>query len=203
MEFAAGDRSYGTSFRGGLEYTHRRGEISLTYDEGPATRSELVFSRQPIIDTGGFGSVIEVDGLADRFVLKRGSLVVTAGTAKTETALRIFSEDRENVTSTTGVSLETESLLSAELTWAWRFGRKTTLTLGAGFAEREALRSIDNVIPVFYDDEIRSALAGIAYEFGTRFSLTGEYRWREGGGDPQNFLQAEENQIRLMLNFSL
>ena len=50
LELAAGERSYGTSFRGNFSYTLRRGSISMTYDEGPTTRGELAFDRRPIID---------------------------------------------------------------------------------------------------------------------------------------------------------
>ena len=50
-EFAAGERSFGSSWRGRLDYTFRRGSTSLSYDESPTTTG---FDR-----IGGTRSILE------------------------------------------------------------------------------------------------------------------------------------------------
>ena len=56
-EFAVGERSFGSSWRGNLDYTFRRGITSLSYDESPTTTG---FNRG-----GGVQNVLDPDDLDD------------------------------------------------------------------------------------------------------------------------------------------
>ena len=95
IEAAAGDRSYGTSFRLDLSYTLRRGETSLTYNEGPGTRGQLSVGRRPIEDTDNIDNILDRPGRSDRFLTRRGEWQTNINLSKSQFTLRVFAESRE------------------------------------------------------------------------------------------------------------
>ena len=84
LELAAGDRSYGTSMRGNFSYELRRGDITVTYDEEPNNRSELMMDRHPLTSQDNLDGLLDRPGESDRFVRKRGEFRANVELSKSE-----------------------------------------------------------------------------------------------------------------------
>ena len=190
LELAAGERGYGISYRGNFSYTLRRGDISLTYDEGPSTRGELAFENRPIDDDDNLDNILDQPGRADRFILRRAEFRMSIELSKSDLTLRIFAEEREQRTTADGDDLEDQGYSGAALRWSWNMGTKTTLGLGADISERHQLDRKDDLL---------SATIDLAYSLSQRLSvrLEGVHSSQEGSGSTE--YDYDENQIRLML----
>lgn len=193
LEVAAGERSYGSSFRANFGYTLRRGSITLIYNETPSSRVETLFTVRPLQDTDNLDGFLDRPGNADRFVRKRGELQSTIELNKSNLSLRIFSEDRENRSTELGAPLTDETLSGVAVRWEWRFGAKTTLDVGADFAKRE-----DD----FIDDDLTRLNLGMTYRFSPRTSLRleGIRAEQDGGAAAASYT---ENQGRLLIQLVL
>ncbi len=190
LELAAGDRSYGTSFRGNFSYTLRRGDISITYNEGPATRGELVFDRRPIIPTDNLDNILDQPGASDRFVQRRGEFRTNIKLSKSELTLRIFAEKRELRTTADGVPLDDEDYSGAAIRWSWNVGTKTTLGIGADISERDQTNR---------KDELRRGQIDLAYNVTQRTSVRLEVVHSTQKVKDSNTFDYDENQGRLLL----
>ena len=202
LELAAGDRSYGTSFRGLFQFEFRRGEISFSYNEDPATRSELAFDRRPIVDDNPLDGSLDRPDSADRFVLKRGEVVASFNLPKSEIRLRLFSEQREDASTAEGTPIGDERLVGLGFNWTWSFGSRTTLSVSADIADRESrVNNVDGQNAVV-DDELSVFDIGLGYRLGNRTSLRLEAARSEQDGllSGQQYI---ENQYRLLVGFSL
>lgn len=190
LELAVGERSYGNSFRGNFSYTLRRGNISVTYNEGPSTRGELVFSRRPIVSTDNLDNILDRPGLSDRFVRRRGEFQASIELSKSELTMRVFSETRELRTTADGTPLDDEDYSGAAVRWAWNIGTKTTLGFGADISERDQGGR---------KDAIRRGQVDLAYNFGQRTSVRLEARHSIQEGKESSEYDYTENQLRLLL----
>ena len=190
LELAAGERSYGTSFRGNFSYTLRRGDISITYTEGPSTRGELAFERRSITNTDNLDNILDQPGQSDRFVRRRGEFRTRIELSKSELSLRIFAEKRDNRTTADGVALEDEEYSGVALRWSWNVGTKTTFGLGADIGERDQSGR---------RDELLRANIDLAYDFSERLSVRLEGIHSSQDATASNTYDYDENQIRLML----
>ena len=193
LEVAAGDRSYGTSFRGNFSYQLKRGEFALTYNEGPANRSELLTDRGPITSSDNLDGLLDRAGESDRFVRKRGEFRANAELSKSDLTVRIFSETRELRSTAEGDILGDEELSGAAVSWSWRFGNKTTLGVGADFARRNQSG---------FDDELRRAEINFNYQLTQKLGLRLEAARFDQKGKESSDLDYAENQYRLFLRTS-
>ena len=190
LELAAGDRSYGTSFRGDFSYTLKRGDISITYTEGPSTRGELAFERRPITNTDNLDNILDQPGQSDRFIRRRGEFRTSIELSKSELTLRVFAEEREQRTTADGVALEDERYSGLALRWSWNVGTKTTFGLGTDIGERDQSGRRDELLRVNID---------LAYNFSERLSVRLEGIHSSQDATTSNTYDYDENQIRLML----
>lgn len=190
LEIAAGDRSYGTSFRGRFAYTLRRGNISVSYDESPSTRSDSVFSRRPIVGTDNLDGLLDSPGSSDRFIRRRGELNTSIELSRSELTVRIFSEKRDLRTTADGTPLPDEDYSGAAIRWSWDMGTKTVLGLGADVSERNQEFRKDNLLRVGAD---------VAFQFSPRLSLHAEAIHANQEGKESSVFDYDENQVRLYL----
>lgn len=190
LELAAGERSYGTSFRGNFTYTLRRGDISITYDEGPSTRGELVFERRSITDTDNLDNILDEPGATDRFLRRRAEFQMNIELSKSDLTLRVFSEEREQRTTADGIELDDENYSGAALRWSWSVGTKTTFGLGTDISRRDQLGR---------EDELLRAQIDFKYDFSERLSVRLEGIHSSQDGVESDDYDYDENQIRLML----
>ncbi len=190
LELAAGDRSYGTSYRGDFSYTLKRGDISITYNEGPSTRGDLAFERRPITNTDNLDNILDQPGQSDRFIRRRGEFRTSIKLSKSELTLRVFAEEREQRTTADGVALEDERYSGVALRWSWNVGTKTTFGLGTDISERDQSGRRDELLRVNID---------LAYNFSERLSVRLEGVHSSQDATVSNTFDYDENQIRLML----
>ena len=190
LEFAAGERSFGTSLRGNFSYTLRRGEIALTYNEGPVTRGQLAFDRRPITNTDNLDNILDRPGRSDRFVQRRGELNTNIELSRSELTLRIFAEQRESRTTAGGIPLDDEEFWGAAIRWSWNVGTRTTLGIGADFSERDQAGR---------RDEIRRGQVDLTYKLTQRLSVRLEGMHSKQDGNESGAFDYTENQVRFLL----
>jgi hypothetical protein len=190
FEVAAGDRSYGTSFRADFSYTLRRGSVSLTYNEGPSNRSEIAFGYRPIQDTDNLDNILDRPGDSDRFLRRRGEFQTNIDLSKSTLTLRIFAERRELRTTADGDELGDEEFAGVAAQWSWNFGTKTTLGISADLSRRDQNG---------FQDQFRRGMIDLAYAFTGRMSLRLEGLHTSQDGKDSNDNDYDENQIRLRL----
>lgn len=191
MEFAAGERSYGDSYRGRFSYQLRRGTSELTYDEGPSSRGETVIGRRPIVDTDQLDNILDRIGNSDRFIQRRGEWVNTLDLSRSDLSLRLFVELREDRTEADGTPLEDEQYAGVAFRWSWDMGRRTTLGLEADYAEREIGDE---------NDELTRFELQLTYQLSSRLSLRAFAMRSEENDDNQPLASYVENQFRLILS---
>ena len=190
IELAAGDRSYGNSFRGDFSYEMRRGNISLTYDEGPAVTGDQAFDYEPIRDTDNLDNILDRPGVNERYIRRRGELMVGIDLSKSELTLRVFAEERDLRMTPEGMPLEDESFSGAAIRWSWNLGTKTTMGVNLDISARERTG---------VDDKLRSAQVDLAYQMSQRLSLSLAVLHSIQEGQVLSTYDYTENQVRLML----
>jgi hypothetical protein len=194
LEVAAGERSYGTSLRGDLSYTLRRGTLSLNYSETPTSRSDTLFDTRPIVDGDDLDNILNRAGNADRFVRKRGEFRAEIELAKSNFTFRAFVEQREDRRSETGMPLADEELSGVAARWDWRFGPKTNFDVAVDLASRD---------DVSRDDDLTRFSLGVDYTLTARTSLRFEGTRAEQEGNTSSEFDYVENQLRLLVSVQL
>ncbi len=190
VELAAGERSYGDSYRGELSYQLRRGSTALVYSEEPRTLGDLLFDNRPIVDSDNLDDFLNRPGDTDRFILKRGEWRTTLDLARTDFSFRVFYETRDNRSNAVGAPLDDEELSGAALRVAWRPGSKSTIGVNADFTNRETLGADADLIRIALDYALR---------LSERISVVFLVQRVEEDGTLEFGVPYEEHQFRLTL----
>ena len=190
LELAAGERSYGDSYRGEFSYELRRGVMTLEYSEQPRTLGELLFDRRPIADTDDLDDYLNRPGASDRFILKRGEWSTTLELARTDLSLRVFHERRDERTTALGEPLQDEELSGAAFRLAWRVGGRSTVGLYADYTNRQTEGTDADLVRYAIDYALR---------FTRRMSVVLLAQRVEEDGVLGFGVPYEENQARLTL----
>ena len=190
LEVAAGQRSFGDTIRVDLEYELRRGQTSLTYVEGPSTRGENIYQRQPLAGTDNLDGLLDRPFASDRYILSRGEWATAIELARSEFTLRVFMEDRDQRTTDTGTELEDERFEGIALRWQWNFGDNSALGIAGDLTRRET----DTI-----EDEIRRYAIDYSYYFSPRYAvvLLAQQSQQEGAIFSDN--DYTENQVQVFL----
>jgi hypothetical protein len=119
VELAAGERSFGSSRRASLAYTFPHGQTQISYYEQPATqgRTPEDFLTRP--------------GAAERFILKRFDWTLGLKLRRTDIALSVYDENREQRTSINGTPLDNQAQSGGSFLATWHLGARTSTYLGA------------------------------------------------------------------------
>ena len=190
IELAAGDRSFGQSYRGSLSFELKRGNLTASYAETPSTRTDQAFNRRPITGTDNLDGILDRPGESDRYIRKRGEISARIDLAKSELSVRVFSEERTQRTTDIGVVLQDEDFAGAAIRWTWNMGVKTSLSFGADISERnQAIRK---------DDLLRIS-AGLDYRITQRLSLQAQAIHASQKAKQMSSFDYDENQLRLYL----
>jgi len=190
LELAAGERSYGDSYRAELSYQLRRGSTALTYSEQPRTLGDLLFDNRPIADTDNLDDFLNRPGEADGFILKRGEWRTTLDLARTDVTLRLFYEIRDQRSTALGDALQDEELSGAAFRLSWRMGGRSTLGLSADFTTRETEAADADLVRYAVDYALRLSRRLSVVLLAQRVEEDGTF----GFGSPY-----EEQQFRLTL----
>jgi len=194
LEIATGNRSYGDSYRGRFSYQLRRGRTELTYTESPTSRGELVQTRSPLGDSDDLDGTLDRPGASDRFVRKRAEWANTLELSKSTITLRVFGEERVNRTTAIGLPLPDESFAGAAFRWNWQAGGRTAVGFGGDYTYRDQQIGTDDLTRFFLD---------LTYRFAERTSVRLElWNSNQESTDIQT-LNYDENQVRLLLRFTI
>lgn len=178
-EFAAGERSFGASVRGMLDYRFRRGRTSLSYTETPTTEGNNRFRRSTTDEPNLPDDLLVRVGSAERFIAKRLEWATNWQRQRTDFAIVLFNVERTDRSSPDGTPLGDESQVGAMVYTAFRIGPRTELTLRGSWSERE-LRSDDT-------SELKRGTAGIRYRIGPRTSVSLEYDYAADESESPTF----------------
>jgi hypothetical protein len=141
LEMAAGERTYGSSARAMIDYTFGRGRSQLRYEEQPTTERNDPsgaggITLSDLLD-GALDDLLERPSEAQRFLLNRLDWTLSFDLRRTEIALVLFDETREERFGLDGTQLEDESQQGGSIAVSWRLGTKTSLLVRADKSQRE------------------------------------------------------------------
>lgn len=174
-EFAAGERSFGPSWRGDLDFQFRRGSTSLSYAETPTTEGRMDFGR------GAFDAPVVPDdfltdpGSTERFILNRLQWTLELEMRRSGLSVYLFDADRTDRTEANGTPLADESERGASLQAWYRLGPRTDFRLGGYWLERER--------EAVGTSELMRGSVAADYRLGQRTTLTLSYMYAEEDGD--------------------
>jgi hypothetical protein len=136
-EFAAGERSFGSSWRGQLDFAFRRGELSLSYAETPTTIGFDQYARGNLVNPEEPSDLLTRPGSAERYISKRGQASLNFEFRRTSLGFSVFDEERTGRTRDDGTPLGDESQNGVSITFSWRLGVKTELAASGAVNSRE------------------------------------------------------------------
>ena len=170
-EIAFGDRSFGSSWRGKLDYDFDRGSTALSYNETPTTNANDRFSRGGLLDPEESNDYLFRAGSAERYISKRLEWSLKLKWERYDFAVSLFDESRDDRTQVNGAPLADERQSGTNLSAAWRPGARTELYLRTMRADRK-----------FADGKqsnLAATTAGVTYRLGREMRLSFELERRE------------------------
>jgi uncharacterized protein (PEP-CTERM system associated) len=171
-EFAAGERSFGSSWRGMLDYTFRRGSTSLSYNETPTTTG---YNRgggtRSALDPDDLDEFLDQPGNAERYISKRFQWSLDLDFRRTGFQLSVFDEDRTGRTSADGVPGDDQSQTGVMANFSWQAGVRTEFVISGSFIDRETGSGGES--------RFSGASFNANYSLGTRSSISLGYQRSE------------------------
>ena len=197
-EFAAGERSFGSTFRGKLDYKFRRGSTTLRYSEEPAS---IGFNRSILfhlgnLDPGDIGDYLNSPGSTERFVIKRLQWDLDVDLRRTGIKLIAFDETRSGRFASDGTPLDDQSQSGVKATATWKPGVRTSFTLTGAIVNRDSTSSNKSQFS-------RAGLA-IGYALSSRSILTLSYDHSEQQpkGDSSTSRDYVSSMVSLLFDFT-
>lgn len=132
-EFAYGERSFGSSWRGLVDLDFERGEFSLSYVQDPSTTGRE-FLRGTLINPTNPGEFLTRPGFAERYILKRLESNLTLSFRRTDITLTVFDEERGDRTTLSGDPLTDETQTGGVFVVTYQVGSRTELVATAALA---------------------------------------------------------------------
>jgi hypothetical protein len=170
-ELAAGERSFGSSWRGNLELTFRHGSTSLSYRETPTTQGRIRYRRGAFDGPEVPDDFLSRPGSTERFIAKRLEWRLNVELRRTALALSLFDSDRQERTEADGTPLPDESQRGANVVISYDIGARTDLRLGGSWAERELQSRAKS--------QLTRVSLGAGYQLGPRTALSLTYAYAE------------------------
>ena len=197
-EFAAGERSFGSSWRGKLDYTFRRGSTSLNYNETPtSTAYNQSGGPRPALDPDDLDEFLDQPGNAERYISKRFQWSLDLAFRRTDLRLSVFDEDRTGRTSADGVLRDDQSQTGVTADFSWQAGVRTEFVIFGSLIDQE----IDSA------SKSRFTRAGINtnYRLGTRSSISLGYQYNEQKprGETTNSRDYVANVVSLFFTYTM
>jgi uncharacterized protein (PEP-CTERM system associated) len=141
VEFAVGERSFGSSWRGNLDYKLRRGNMSLSYSESPTTPDFRGLAQaqqaQSALNPADLDDFLSQPGSADRYISSRFEWTLDLEFRRTGIDLRVFDEDRSDRFGADGLLLDGQSQSGAAVSLSWQAGVRTDFEISASIVNRE------------------------------------------------------------------
>lgn len=163
LEFASGERTYGSSSRASLSMTFENGRTALSYSELPTTSG-----RDPPDARLGdeLDDFLDRAGAVERYIAERLSWSLSFAMRRTDLSLNVFDEKRALRQRLDGLFLPDERQVGVGLSATLDLGVRTKITASARRASRE----------FFVDDQrVHTAFGvGASYELGTRTEVSAD-----------------------------
>ncbi len=174
-EFAAGERSFGSSWRGNLNLAFRRGNMRLSYAETPNTDGRTAY-RSGGMEGGGLPpNDLSSPGSTERFVRNRLDWTLNLEFRRASFTANVYDENRTDRTTADGVALSEESAVGARISVSYEVGPRTDIRATGSWREREF--DVDDT------SEIITALLAADYKLGAKATLTLEVRHDDEQGE--------------------
>jgi hypothetical protein len=177
-EFAVGERSFGSSWRGNLDFLFKRGSMTLSYSETPSTQSRVPYRRGTYLDDISLEDLLNRPGATDRFILKSLQWRLNLEFPHTRLALVVFDDERSDQTTAIGEPVSDEDHRGVHASIGYELGSYTLLFLRGLVSERQ------------YRDgpptNLRNVLAGVQYELGARTTLLLQYYYTKEESEPSS-----------------
>jgi uncharacterized protein (PEP-CTERM system associated) len=193
-EFAIGDRSFGSSWRGELEYDFPRGSTALSYNETPTTSANDRFSVGGLLSPEDPDDYLFRAGSAERYISKRLAWNLLLDWERYNFAVSLYDESRDNRSGGSGLPLADEHQSGAYVSAAWRIGVRTELFLTTLRASSEFASGEDR--------DIASLAGGASYGLGQRMRLSLELELREQTSAQTLTLNYREKLASVILAFT-
>jgi hypothetical protein len=137
-EFAAGERSFGSSWRGRLDWSFQRGSLAFSYAETPTTTGLNSFSRGNLIDPEEPNDYLAFPGSSERYISERGQASLSLEFRRTTLSFVAYDELRTGRYTDDGEPLEDESQRGFSTSVDWRPGARTEVSASAAVNARES-----------------------------------------------------------------
>ena len=170
-EFAAGERSFGSSWRGKLDFSFQRGELVFSYAETPTTAGVNRFSGGNLLNPEEPDDLLVQPGSAERYISKRGQASLNFNFRRTNLGFVIYDEQRTGRYSAGGTLLGDQSQRGVSASFSWQAGARTEFTARGSINNRETETAGET-------EFIKAAVAA-NYRIGSSVLLTLSYSYSE------------------------
>lgn len=193
-EFALGDRSFGSSWRGELEYQFPRGTTELSYNETPTTNANDRFSVGGPLSPQDPDDYLFRAGSAERYISKRLAWSLALEWERYDFAVALYDESRDDRTAVNGLPLADEQQSGANVSAGWQIGPRARLYLRALRAASEFASGEKH--------DVASDAVGASYGLGQRMQLSLEVEQREQISAQSPALNYGETLASVILTFT-
>lgn len=165
IELAAGDRSFGSSKRGRVEWNFRRGTMLLSYTEQPTTAGRDAYDRNQVLIPEEPVDYLTTPGIAERYLSNEFYWSTALELRRTTVNLVAYDDRREDRVLLDGTPAEDERQRGVSVGASWRAGSKTIF----GLDGQRVKRKFEGV-----DEGVFSAVSVSGeYQLGSRTVLRG------------------------------
>lgn len=171
IELAAGERTFGSTRRGRLEFTFRRGNMSFVYNEQPTTQERNPFVRGGLFDPLEPDDFLSEPGTPERFISKRLQWSLGFELRRTQLNFYLFDETREQRVLLDGTPVQDIEQSGASVSVSRQLGARTELRAAASRSSRQ--------FQVGSERDLTEASLAANYSIGPRSDLSLEYRYVE------------------------
>ena len=174
-EFAAGERSFGSSWRGKLEYEFKNGSTSLQYTETATTEGRQAFNPGEFKVPDSPNNYLARPGSGQRFIFKRFQWNLKFNLRRSEISLMVFDGQQTDRTEADGAPLPDQNSRGVSARVTRPLGARTELSLRGSWTERET--QVDDT------SELIRASVVASYRLGPRTQLSLAYAYAEENDD--------------------
>jgi uncharacterized protein (PEP-CTERM system associated) len=174
-EFAAGERSFGSSWRGQLDYSFRRGELSFSYADTPTTSGLDRYSRGNLLDPQEPNDFLTQPGIAERYISVRGQASLSFEFRRTTLGFIAYDVYRTGRFSADGTPIGDESQQGVSVLFSWQLGARTELAASGSINSRETELGDKR--------EFIAGTVNASYQFGSSIGMSLGYNYSEEDPD--------------------
>jgi hypothetical protein len=192
-EFAAGERSFGSSWRGNLTANLRRVSTSISYAERPTTDNRTSYQNADFMDPVAPNDFLDSPGREASFISKRFDWRFQIDANRTEFLFGVYDENRTDRRSFDGEYLSDETQSGVNLKITYRFGSRTEVEARGSLADWELQPGEGRRV-------VRGWLSA-KYQWGSKTSVKLEYQYGEQDAeDPDLLIDYVINSVSLLLS---